>query len=126
MAGNGSAACPGLTISLTNLPQPGPLEQAWQTVSSTGLWAIAIPSVLGAVLAAVLLYGGLKPAPQTAGESGRESGATVPHPASQREQLVRQIALLDRRFEAGELEEAIYRSERTRLRDQALPPSANH
>ncbi len=114
----------GLTISLTNLPQPGWTQRAWQTVSNTGLWAIAIPTGLGAVLAAVLLYGGLKPAAGTAGESGRESGAAVPGPASQREQLVRQMALLDQRFEAGELDEGSYRWERTRLKDRALSPSS--
>lgn len=113
----------GLTISLTNLPQPGWTQRVWHTASNTGLWAIAIPSGLGAVLAAALLYGGLRPSPQTAGEPGRESGAAAPHPASQREQLVRQMALLDQRFEAGELDEASYQSERTRLKDRALSPS---
>lgn len=114
----------GLAISLTNLPQPGWTQRAWHTASNSGLWAVAIPSALGAVLAAVLLYGGLRPTPQTAGEPGRESGAAVPGPVSQREQLVRQMALLDQRFEAGELDEASYRSERTRLRDQVLSPSS--
>ncbi len=114
----------GLTISLTNLPQPGWTQRAWQTVSDTGLWAIAIPSGLGAVLAAALLYGGLRPQPQAAGAPGRQSGGTVPGPVSQREQLVRQMALLDQRFEAGDLDEASYRSERTMLKDRALSPSS--
>ncbi len=114
----------GLTISLINLPQPGWTQRVWQTASNTGLWAVAIPSGLGAVLAAALLHGGLRPPPQTSGESGRESGASAPHPASQREQLVRQMALLDQRFAAGELDEASYQSERTRLKDRALSPSS--
>lgn len=112
----------GLAISLTNLPQPGWTQRAWHTASNSALWAVAIPSVLGAVLAAALLYGGLRPPPQTAGAPGRESSAPVPYPVSQREQLVRQMALLDQRFDAGDLDEASYRTERARLKDRVLSP----
>ncbi|HZA23392.1 MAG TPA: hypothetical protein VFA32_12460, partial [Dehalococcoidia bacterium] len=116
--GTGFAPGQGLTVELTNLPQPGLLTRFSGWITSEGFWHIAIPSALGASLALVLLYS-LVRSPRAAtvaaplSRTQHTNGSTA-----QREALVRAIATLDERFQRGQVPEAEYQAQRERLKGQ--------
>ncbi len=115
----------GVTLEFSNLPQPGLAERWMQAVTNTGFWRVAIPAALAAALAAALLYGGLRPSRVPAGP-GMDAPPDAPPTgaSSQRERLVRQMALLDRDFEDGSLPEEDYRVRRAALREEILDADA--
>lgn len=109
----------GLTIELTNLPQPSLLARLGRQVAGGEFWLLAIPISLGAVLALVLLYTGFR-APRMATASGAEglprSGGNAPG----RQALIRQIAVLDQRFQSGQVPQEDYQFQRTALKKRIL------
>ena len=105
----------GITLALSRLPQPGLAARLGQTVADINLWQSAIPITLALALAALLVYAwfrGPRPAPA-------EGPAGASRPADpQRQALAREVALLDDRFERGQLPEAEYRPRRAELLEQ--------
>ena len=111
----------GLQLEITGLPQPGVWARFSRSVTGGAFWQIAIPSALGATLAAMLLWGivrGYRPAP--AGAEPHTADRTV-DPA-ERAAVVRAVAALDQRYQQGDLPEAEYRIQRLELMAQVLDP----
>lgn len=109
----------GLAVELTNLPQPSPLARLGRSVSGTSFWIIAIPILLGAALLAALLYGGFwirRPAPA----GGPEIRSQFYGNSAQRESLVREVAVLDEKFQQGQVPDAEYQAQRVQLKDRIL------
>ena len=116
----------GVTLELANLPQPGLAQRTAQAVANPGFWKVAIPSALGAALAGALVYGALRPSGLAAAgpPPGSSGNGVSPQRIGQRERLVRQVALLDRQFEEGQMPEADYLSRRAGLKDMILDEEA--
>ena len=111
----------GLQLEITGLPMPGAWTRFTGTVSGGHFWQVAIPSALGATLAAMLLWGllkGYRPA-TAAGEP-----ATAPRTLSpdERAAVVRAVAVLDQRYQEEGLPEADYRVQRKELMASVLDP----
>ena len=109
----------GLELALTGLPEPGVWTRFGSSVTDGTFWQIAIPSAVGATLAALLLWGLVQRyrppigAPQAAGPtSGPESTERAP--------LVRSVAQLDERYQQGQVSEDDYRQRRGELIAEAL------
>jgi hypothetical protein len=116
----------GLTVELTNLPQPGLLTRFAGWVTSEGFWHIVIPIALGTSLALVLLYA-LVWSPRVAPVSAALNGAQHTNGSSarrEREVLVRAIAALDEKFQQGQIPEAEYQTQRAQLKEQISAASA--
>ena len=112
----------GLQLEITGLPMPGAWTRFTGTVKGGHFWQVAIPSALGATLAAMLLWGvfrGYGPAPAVGGAS---TASRMMSPA-ERAAVVRSVAALDQRFQEGDLPEAEYRAQRTELMASVLEPS---
>ena len=114
----------GTVLQLTNLPQPGLASRLQGSITDGTFWKAAIPSAVGAVLALLLLLGGLKtsrPASFPVGADGAELDSNL----AQREALVREVASLDEEFQQGALAEAEYLRRReallTRIRRSSGP-----
>lgn len=108
----------GIALELSNLPQPGLITGLTQTVADAGRWQRAIPIMLGAALAAVLLYGGLRgarPAVAAAVAAGGNDAGSYGLAGEQRQELVQSVALLDERFEQGLVAAAEYQARRREL-----------
>lgn len=112
----------GVNLELTNLPQPGLWARLENSIIDGTFWQIAIPSALGLVLAFLLLFGAFK-AP------GREAGTVDAGPdgfdvdRAQHDSLVREVAVLDERFQQGAVEEADYLRQREDLVGRVLGPA---
>jgi hypothetical protein len=109
----------GLTVELTNLPQPSLLDRLGRSVTGAGFWIIAIPVMLGVVLLTALLYGGYwhrRPAIAV----GPEVRLPTISNSARRDALVRQVAELDERFQQGQVADAEYQAQRRRLKDRIL------
>jgi hypothetical protein len=126
--GSGFGPGQGIDLKLTNLPQPSWGARLESSFTGGAFWRVAIPSVLGALLASLLLFGGFR---ASRGEPSRElaPGAWahgVKDPASiggerqRRELMVRVVAELDERFQRGEVPEAEYQQERSGLKFRIL------
>ena len=101
----------GVVLQFSQLPQPGLATIIWQGISGADLWLTAIPLILGAVLAGLLLYGWMR-GQRVAAPVTVDSDA----PAQRRRQsLVQAIAVLDDRFEQGLVEEGDYQQRRSEL-----------
>ena len=101
----------GVVLQFSQLPQPGLATIVWQGLSGADLWLTVIPVVLGAALAALLLYGWLR-GQRVATPATIDGDA----PAQRRRQsLVQAIAVLDDRFEQGLVEESDYRQRRSEM-----------
>lgn len=100
----------GVALRISQLPQPGLAATLIQSVSGAQLWLTVIPAALAAGLGVLLLWAWFR-APRavgiTAGISGDDAG--------RRQSLVQAIAVLDSRFEAGELTLQEYESRREQL-----------
>jgi hypothetical protein len=105
----------GVTLELSQLPQPSLLSRMERAVTDGGLWQTAIPIVLGIALAAVLIYAWFR-GPRVA--TVPEGPVTYTGAQFRRQALIQSIAALDNRFEQSRLPEAEYRSHRERLLDQ--------
>ncbi len=113
----------GITLELSNLPEPSLGARLEKSVTDGTFWKIAIPSALGAALAFLLLFGVLKAPKRQPGTSGSVSGGVTKEPAN-RDAIVREIAELDERFQQGGVEEDIYHRQRVGLVSRILGPSA--
>jgi hypothetical protein len=109
----------GLAVELTNLPQPSGWERLGRSVSSAGFWIVAIPVVLGAVLLAVLLYGGFG-LRRPAIVDGLEVRLPTNGNWARRESLVREVAALDEKFLRGQVPDAEYQAQRVQLKTRIL------
>ena len=112
----------GLQLEITGLPLPGVWARFSNSVSSGAFWQIAIPSALGATLAAMLLWGltrGYRPVPES---KGTFMDPLTLDPA-ERAAVVRAVAALDQRYQVEGLPEAEYRAERRELMARVLKPS---
>jgi len=117
--GQDFAAGQGLAVELTNLPQPSLLDRLGRSVTGTGFWMMAIPIMLGAVLLAALLYGGFWLRQPAIADGPVVRMQTVGN-SSQRESLVREVAVLDERFQQGQVPDAEYQAQRLLLKDHIL------
>ena len=112
----------GLQLEITGLPLPGVWARFSNSVSSGAFWQIAIPSALGATLAAMLLWGltrGYRPVPES---KGTFMDPLTLDPA-ERAAVVRAVAALDQRYQEEGLPEAEYRAQRRELMARVLKPS---
>ncbi len=107
----------GLTLELGQLPQPGIFTRVGKSVSDERLWRIAIPSMLGVVLALLLIYAGFKaPRSATATPATPAGPGANGTPTEERAALVMAVATLDQQFHQGDLAEDEYRTHRIELR----------
>ena len=106
-----------LMVTLSGLPQPGLALRVEKWVANGVFWQVAIPSMLGLVLAVLLLWGGLRP-------SRNQPLPAQPAPPAMvdQENIVREIALLDERFRRGDMEESLYHAVRDTLKGRILVP----
>ena len=117
--GQGFAPGQGLTVQLINLPQPSLLSRWGQSVTGVGFWRIAIPGTLGTALAVLLVYAGFL-SPRVAALSTGPSLAQPNGDGAHRDALIRAVALLDERFQQGQVPEADYQDQREQLKDRIL------
>jgi|TARA_B100000809_G_scaffold223195_2_gene232612 hypothetical protein len=113
----------GLQLEITGLPLPGVWTRFTGTVKGGHFWQVAIPSALGATLAAMLLWGmirGYGPTPAVG------TAATGPHTLTpaERAAVVRSVAALDQRFQGGDIPEVEYRAQRIELMASVLEPGS--
>jgi hypothetical protein len=110
----------GVTLELSQLPQPSLWSRMGRAVADDNLWQTAIPIMLGVALAAVLFYAWFR-GPRTERIGPADLGDTAP-PAGQsqvrRQALVQSVAALDSRFEQGRISEDEYRPRREELMAQ--------
>ena len=112
----------GVLLELSNLPQPSLWQWFAATISEATLWLLVIPSALGAVLAAVLLYGASRrPRPVLANVLFPPAATNPPlHLTPEHRRLVREIAALDHQFQQGRLPEEEYRPHRDALKEDLV------
>ena len=110
----------GPVVSLSGLPQPSLLARLTRGATRPAFWEAAIPGMLGAVLALLLVYGAVK-APGWA----RASARSLADPANgvPAQELILAIAELDHRFQQGGLDPAEYQSQRRQMKARALAES---
>ena len=126
--GGGFAPGQGVEVRLTNLPEPSLLVRIGKSVTRGTFWRVAIPVMLGVVLASLLLYGGVK-TPRGGVAPAAVFGPAVALPGASngnlgdRTNMVRAIAALDESFRQGELELQEYRSQRGQLKARILGTS---
>ena len=116
-------AGPGVRLAFQGLPQPGIGARLGRTLSGGSFWLTTIPSAVGAVLLAFLIFGlARRSSPAVADgypESPDEAAASA-IAEGQRAVLVSELAALDQRFEQGELEDIDYFDRRAELVSRAL------
>ena len=114
----------GLQLEITGLPMPGVWSRFSRSVTGGNFWQIAIPSALGATLAAMLFWGTIRGyRPVTAGNQTDAAAWTV-DPA-ERAVVVRAVAALDQRYQEGDLSEDEYRAQRLELMARVLDPDTS-
>lgn len=118
-----------VNMEIGNLPQPGPLGRLGNSLTDGPYLKIGIPSAVGFVLAALLLYGVVfrRVEKATASGAGPESGAEAPAadgPESplegERRVLVERIAELDDLYERGGMAQPDYAQRRQEMKDRLL------
>ena len=112
---------PGLQLEITGLPLPGVWTRFSNSVTGGKFWQVAIPSALGATLAAMLLWGmirGHSPAPALA----TRSPTPITVDPAVRAAVVLAVADLDRRYQEGSMPEIEYRVQRQELMARVLNP----
>ena len=111
----------GVELEFTGLPMPGVWARFSDSVTGGKFWQVAIPSALGATLAAMLLYGliwGYRPATATM----RPGQGPNPLDSAERTEVVHAVAALDQRYEEGDVPEVEYRAQRRELMSRVLEP----
>ena len=99
----------GLELALTGLPEPGVWTRFSSSVTDGTFWQVAIPSAVGATLAALLLWGLVQRYRPTTSRQGAE-----------RASLVQAVAQLDERYQRGQVSEDEYQQRRKGLIAEAL------
>lgn len=117
--GSGFSPGQGIDLKLTNLPQPSWGARLQSSFTGGAFWRVAIPSVLGSLLASLLLFGGFRPSRGPSRELASGAGSHGGE-RQQRDLLVRAVAELDERFQRGEVPEAEYQLERSGLKSRIL------
>jgi hypothetical protein len=110
-------------LEFTGLPLPGVWARFSDSVTGGKFWQVAIPSALGATLAAMLLYGliwGYRPTLATT-SPGQDSQLLD---TAERAEVVHAVAALDQQYEEGDVPEAEYRAQRRELMSRVLDPAA--
>ena len=119
----------GFTLEVADLPKPSSLARLTSTLSATPFWQSAIPVLLAVSLALVL---GLGIATRPCAAGGYGPGGAGPGPGSDpvqdrfddvsttREQLIQQLAALDRGFELGQVPKEEYDPTRQALKARVL------
>lgn len=108
----------GFLLELANLPSPSLVAQLRSASGSTAFWIMGIPALMAAALAGLMLFGILTKPPQAAPADSRPLPTTLDPVA--RAGIIQELARLDQRYEAGEIPEEEYLSQRQRLKDQIL------
>ena len=103
----------GVVLQFSQLPQPSLTSRAVTIVSSTELWLTSIPLALALALGALLLWAWLR-APRLAGQWAIADVAGQ----SRRQSLLQAIAVLDDRFDGGQVAEEEYRPRRQEMLEQ--------
>ena len=111
LQGSGFAMGDRIRITFTGLPEPGFTQRLQNFVGDNALVTFGLPLIAVAVMGAMLIY--------VFFVRDRRKVATSAGGVS-REQLVAEIAALDKRHDAGEVEEDEYTGRRQNLFDQAL------
>lgn len=114
----------GVQLEFTGLKLPGVWARFSGSVTSGKFWQVAIPSALGATLAAILLWGmmrGYGPAPATNGPSGTPMALDQ----AERAAVVRRVAALDQRYQQGDIADIEYRVQRMDLMSRVLHPGGD-
>ncbi len=104
----------GVQLELTNLPQPSLASRLWDAITGEVFWQVAIPSVVGAALAVLLLVGVLR-RPRSGPSLVAAGGGEIDVNLARREGLVREVAALDDEFQGGTLPEDEYLRQRDAL-----------
>ena len=112
----------GFQLELTNLPRPSLVARVRSSIGNAGFWVAGIPALMGVALACVLLFGILTRPPQTTTPAHSGPAQATAEPGS-RVDLVRELAVLDLRYEAGETPEDEYQAQRQRLKAKILDPT---
>jgi len=109
----------GVDLEFTGLPLPGVWARFSDSITEGKFWQVAIPSALGAALAAMLLYGliwGYRPAVVVDGPDASPSQLS----SAERAGVVRAVADLDQRYQQGDVPDTDYQAQRTELISQVL------
>jgi len=109
----------GLEVELTNLPQPSLFARLGRSVTGAGFWIIAIPIMLGAALLGALLYGSFW-SHRLVSVSWLAVQLPTNGNSAHRETLVREVAVLDEKFQQGQVPNAEYQAQRLELKDRIL------
>ncbi len=116
-------AGPGVNIMMSGLPRPGVFARVGSTLGGESFWLVAIPSAVGAALAALLIVGAIRCFRPEAAEVGvgelRVDESDVIS-ASERQDLVLSLAHLDELYGNGGIEEEQYLQQRAALVARAL------
>ena len=124
--GRGFPPGQGIQLEVTGLPMPEVWDRYSNSVTEGAFWLIAIPSALGATLAAMLLWGlvrGYRP------DATSDDALAMPAKSADRDErarVIQAVAALDLRFQEGDVSEAEYRSERQELIARVLNPDTSH
>ena len=124
--GRGFPPGQGIQLEVTGLPMPEVWDRFSNSVPEGAFWLIAIPSALGATLAAMLLWGlvrGYRP------DATSDDALAMPAQSADRDErarVIQAVAALDLRFQEGDVSEAEYRSERQELIARVLNPDTSH
>ena len=111
----------GVVLQFSQLPQPSLTKRAVAYLSGSELWLTSIPAALALALGALLLWAWFR-APRSA-----RSGIVVDvAEQSRRQSLVQAVAVLDERFDRGQVAEEEYRLRRQELMEdlRRLTPPA--
>ena len=103
----------GVVVEFSQLPQPSLTDRALTMISGTEVWLTSIPSALALALGALLLWAWFR-APRTPHRNVALDAAEQ----SRRQSLLQAIAVLDDRFEGGQVNEEEYRPRRQELLEQ--------
>ena len=113
----------GVALSISRLPQPSPLSQLGQVLVGADLWLAVIPILLAMSLGALLCWAWFR------GSRVVDAGPAVAEQwQARRQSLVRSVAVLDERFERGQVAEEEYRPQRADLMAQLrrlTPPTGS-
>ena len=105
-----------IMVTLSGLPQPGMLVRLEKWAGNGVLWQVAIPAILGVVLAGLLVWGGLRPSTRRQPSPAPVGTATE----SDKGALIHEIAALDDSYTRGDLDESEYQSVRQALKGRFL------
>ena len=105
----------GVSLQITQLPQPGIWTRFLNQVKDGDIWLVGIPVMLGVALAAVLVWAWFR-APRTTGAAAESAADGLQQ--SRRQSVVQAIAVLDERYERGQVESEEYRPRREELMTQ--------